>query len=124
MWPEVAGNEPGDKLRRRRVWDLDGNKARKHGEARAQAHWAPGSSKSSTVASGGGDVDHKDGHDLVGGEQGTEAATASYGTGKSTEREGEGGGGPALTSFAGKARGRVEVAGDGVGVRRPEADGG
>ena len=76
------------------------------------------------MASGGGDVDHKDGHDLVGGEQGTEAATASYGAGKSTGREGEGGGGPALTSVAGKARGRVEVAGDGVSVRRPEVDGG
>ena len=44
------------------------------------------------MASGGGDIDHKDGHDLVGGEQGTEAATASYGAGKSTGREGEGGG--------------------------------
>ena len=36
----------------------------------------------------------------------------------------EGKGGPALTSVAGKARGRVEVVGDGVGVRRPKADGG
>ena len=45
------------------------------------------------------------------------------GNGRSREEK-EKGGGPALTSVAGKARGRVEVAGDGVGVRRPEADGG
>ena len=79
-----------DELWRPRVRDLDESYARKHGEACAQARWAAGSSRSSTVASGSGDVDHKDGHDLVGGEQGTEAATASYGAGRARgERERE-----------------------------------
>ena len=48
---KVAGNRTDDELWRPRVWDLDGGYARRHGEARARARWAPGSSRSSATSS-------------------------------------------------------------------------
>ena len=79
-WPETAEDGGGERRSGRRSPGVDGSRARGDGEARARARWAPRSTRSSTVASGGGDVDHSDGHKLVGGEQSTDAAAASYGT--------------------------------------------
>jgi len=68
MWPEVAGNEAGDELRRRRVWDLDGNGATELGGARARVRCAPGGTRSTVLCSGERDSGYGDGHELIGGE--------------------------------------------------------
>jgi len=79
-WPETAEDGGGERRSGRRSSGVDGSRARGYGEARARARWAPGSTRSSTVALGSGDIDHNDVHKIVGGEQSTDAAAASYGT--------------------------------------------
>ena len=71
-WPETAEDGGGERRSGRRSSGVNGSRARGYGEARARARWAPGSTRSSTVASGIGDTDHNDGQKIVGGEQSTD----------------------------------------------------